>query len=93
MDQLDPHEATTLADDLDTAISKRDLIHQDRLGLRANIDWHAIGHEEAFLPAKRLITAIIAHRGSPSLQTHISRSRSNSSKSHGSLLSRLVIRV
>ena len=61
LDQLDPTESTSLADDLETVISKRDLIHQDKLGLRADIDWHAIGYDGAFLPAKRLIVAIIAH--------------------------------
>lgn len=63
IDQLDPKGSTTLADDLETVISKRDLIHQDKLGLRADIDWHAINYEGSFLPAKRLIAAIIAQSG------------------------------
>ncbi|WP_156026040.1 hypothetical protein [Sulfitobacter sp. 20_GPM-1509m] len=63
VDRLDPAGTTTLVDDLETVISKRDLIHQDQLGVRANIDWHSIGYESAFLPAKRLIAAIIVCSG------------------------------
>lgn len=66
LEQLDPKGATTLAGDLETVISKRDLIHRDKLGLRADIDWHAIGYEGAFLPAKRLVLGIIEHSEVPS---------------------------
>ena len=59
INRLDPEGTTTLGDDLKTVISKRDLIHQDKLGARADIDWHSIGYDSAFLPAKRLIAAII----------------------------------
>ena len=59
INRLDPEGTTTLGDDLETVISKRDLIHQDKLGARADIDWHSIGYDSAFLPAKRLIAAII----------------------------------
>jgi hypothetical protein len=63
INRLDPGGTTTLGDDLDTLISKRDLIHQDKLGARADIDWHSIGCDCAFLPAKRLIVAIIVCSG------------------------------
>jgi len=59
INRLDPKGTTTLGDDLDKVISKRDLIHQDKLGARADIDWHFICYDSAFLPAKRLIAAII----------------------------------
>lgn len=59
INRLDPEGTTTLVDDLEAVISKRDLIHQDKLGARADIDWHSIGYDSAFLPAKRLIAAII----------------------------------
>lgn len=63
INRLDPKGTTTLGDDLETVISKRDLIHQDKLGVRADIDWHSIGYDSAFLPAKRLIAAIIERSG------------------------------
>jgi hypothetical protein len=63
MGSLDPAGTTTLGDDLETVISKRDLIHQDKLGVRADIDWHSIDYDSAFLPAKRLIAAIIMRSG------------------------------
>lgn len=34
-----------------TVKSVRDLLHQDRLGAREDIDWHSMGFEEAFVPA------------------------------------------
>ena len=33
------------------AKSVHDLLHQDRLGAREDIDWHSMCYEEAFLPA------------------------------------------
>lgn len=36
-------------------IAVRDRIHQDRIGLRDQIDWHSFGYDEAFLPAAAAI--------------------------------------
>ncbi len=39
--------------------SVRDMIHQDRLGAREDIDWHSMGYDEAFLPALNAIRALL----------------------------------
>ena len=38
----------------------RDLLHQDRLGMRANIDWHALGYAHAFLPACQVVQCLLS---------------------------------
>lgn len=49
--------------DLNNAIERttavRDLLHQDRLGARENIDWHAFSYDEAFLPASSAISTLL----------------------------------
>ncbi|TIR17128.1 MAG: hypothetical protein E5X33_27190 [Mesorhizobium sp.] len=37
----------------------RDKIHQDRLGARAEIDWHAFDYNQAFVPAKEALGIVL----------------------------------
>jgi hypothetical protein len=37
----------------------RDKLHQDRLGARENIDWHALSYEAAFAPASHAIRTLL----------------------------------
>lgn len=39
--------------------SVRNKMHQDRLGARQEIDWHAFSFDDAFLPAKSAILALL----------------------------------
>ena len=40
-----------LARSVEATLAVRDLLHQDRLGAREMIDWHALRYEAAFVPA------------------------------------------
>lgn len=44
------------------AKSVRDLLHQDRLGAREDIDWHSMGYEEAFLPALSVMRGLLSQQ-------------------------------
>ena len=44
---------------VDATLAVRDKLHQDRLGLRENIDWHAISYDGAFMPARRAIGILL----------------------------------
>lgn len=48
---------------LDTAIRStsnvRDKLHQDQIGARTEIDWHAFGYEPAFIPASHAIGLLL----------------------------------
>ena len=37
----------------------RDKMHQDKIGVRTEIDWHALGFNAAFVPANRAIETIL----------------------------------
>ena len=37
----------------------RDKLHQDRLGVREDIDWHALSYEGAFSPARQAIQTLL----------------------------------
>lgn len=39
--------------------SVRNRLHQDRLGARENIDWHALSYNEAFVPASHAIRTLL----------------------------------
>lgn len=54
----DPEGAAGLDAKLETVIGVRDKIHQDRLGARQSIDWHAFSYEAAFAPAKDALNAL-----------------------------------
>jgi hypothetical protein len=40
-------------------LAVRDRLHQDRLGARADIDWHSLSYEDAFEPASRAISTLL----------------------------------
>lgn len=40
-------------------LSVRDKLHQDRLGLRENIDWHALSFDGAFVPASNALQTVL----------------------------------
>lgn len=44
---------------IDRILEVRDRLHQDRLGARGEIDWHAISYERAFTPAARAIRTLL----------------------------------
>lgn len=44
---------------LEIVTSVRNKIHQDRLGLRDCIDWHALGYENSFIPAKECLDFLL----------------------------------
>lgn len=48
-----------LNDCIERTLSVRDRLHQDTLGARANIDWHAFSYEAAFLPASSAIRILL----------------------------------
>ena len=37
----------------------RDKIHQDRIGARADIDWHDFGYDKAFIPARDALQPLL----------------------------------
>lgn len=37
----------------------RDKLHQDQIGARTEIDWHALGYEPAFIPASHAIRTLL----------------------------------
>ena len=47
-----------LAAAVDGTLAVRDKLHQDRLGLREDIDWHALSYEAAFIPASSALRTI-----------------------------------
>ncbi|WP_245332180.1 hypothetical protein [Bradyrhizobium sp. NAS80.1] len=51
--KFDPEAKSNLGADVDTVKSVRDKLHQDQLGARENIDWHAFSYDKAFTPAAR----------------------------------------
>jgi hypothetical protein len=61
--KFDPTENLGLSDDLDRAKSVRDRLHQDRLGARENIDWHAFSYADAFTPALRAVQCLLRING------------------------------
>lgn len=48
-----------LNDNVETTLAVRDKLHQDRLGAREEIDWHAFSYEAAFIPARRAIATLL----------------------------------
>jgi hypothetical protein len=48
---------------LDAAVRQtsdvRDKLHQDQIGARTKIDWHALGYEPAFIPASHAIGTLL----------------------------------
>ncbi|AVA13491.1 hypothetical protein [Sphingopyxis sp. MG] len=48
-----------LDESVERTLSVRDKLHQDQIGARANIDWHAFSYEAAFVPASHAIRTIL----------------------------------
>ena len=44
---------------VETTLMVRDKLHQDRLGVREDIDWHALSYEGAFSPARQAIQTLL----------------------------------
>lgn len=56
---FDPHEEHGLKENVDAVKKVRDKMHQDRLGLRADIDWHSFGYAAAFRPGHEAIQTLL----------------------------------
>jgi hypothetical protein len=57
--KFDPTGTLNLSEDVDRVRNVRDKLHQDRLGARQNIDWHAFSYEDAFTPALSAIRCLL----------------------------------
>lgn len=57
---FDPEAKFNLGTDVDTVKSVRDKLHQDQLGARENIDWHAFSYDKAFTPAARAMRCLLS---------------------------------
>lgn len=55
----DPDGEHGLDGDVVRTLAVRDLLHQDKLGARENIDWHAMTYDAAFEPASRAIRTLL----------------------------------
>jgi hypothetical protein len=59
MKKFDLDKKLGLDADFGNAKNVRDKLHQDKLGARAEIDWHAFTYEKAFVPASRAIRSLL----------------------------------
>jgi hypothetical protein len=59
VNNFDPFGKFALDADVDRVKSVRDKLHQDQLGARENIDWHAFSYEESFIPALRALRCLL----------------------------------
>lgn len=57
--KFDPEKKMGLDADVGNAKNVRDKLHQDKLGARAEIDWHAFTFEKAFVPAARAMRSLL----------------------------------
>lgn len=57
--KFDPEKKHGLAADVDGVKGVRDKLHQDKLGARENIDWHAFSYDRAFTPAARAMRSLL----------------------------------
>lgn len=55
----DPQGDHALTDAVNATVVVRDKLHQDRLGMREDIDWHALSYENAFVPASQAIGTLL----------------------------------
>jgi hypothetical protein len=55
----DPQAALDLEDKVRGVKAVRDKIHQDRLGARTEIDWHAFDYDHSFVPAKDTLANVL----------------------------------
>jgi hypothetical protein len=61
--KFDPEAKFGLDADVGGVKSVRDKLHQDRLGARENIDWHAFTYEAAFKPTARAMRCLLSTNG------------------------------
>jgi len=57
--KFDPCGDLSLSGDVNRVRGVRDKLHQDRLGARENIDWHAFSYADAFTPALRAMRHLL----------------------------------
>jgi hypothetical protein len=57
--RFDPEKKLGLAADVDSVKRVRDKLHQDKLGARESIDWHAFSYNRAFTPAARAVRSLL----------------------------------
>lgn len=57
--EFDPRGTHGLEGNVTHTKSVRDKMHQDRLGARADIDWHDFGYGEAFMPAMHALQPLL----------------------------------
>jgi hypothetical protein len=57
--KFDPEAKFGLVADVDSVEGVRDKLHQDRLGAREKIDWHAFAYDKAFTPAARAMRCLL----------------------------------
>jgi hypothetical protein len=57
--KFDPEKKMGLDADVGNAKNVRDKLHQDKLGARAEIDWHAFTYDKAFVPAARAMRSML----------------------------------
>ena len=62
MKKFDPEANLGLDVDVGSAKGVRDKLHQDKVGARAEIDWHAFTYEKAFAPAARAMRSLLRTR-------------------------------
>ncbi|NEU98883.1 hypothetical protein [Bradyrhizobium uaiense] len=62
--KFDPESKSKLVADVDTVKSVRDKLHQDQLGAREKIDWHAFSYDKAFTPAARAMRCLLSTNAS-----------------------------
>jgi hypothetical protein len=62
--KFDPEAKSDLGADVDTVKGVRDKLHQDQLGARASIDWHAFSYDKAFEPAARALRCLLSTNAS-----------------------------
>lgn len=57
----DPGDIYGLHALVDAILDVRDRLHQDRLGARGEIDWHALSYERAFAPGGKAVRTLLLH--------------------------------
>lgn len=55
----DPEDRHGLLANIETTLGVRDRLHQDRLGARAEIDWHSFTYDAAFVPARAAVRVLL----------------------------------
>lgn len=59
----DPEGESGLAALAEEIADLRDRLHQDRLGAREDIDWHAFSYDDAYAQSKAAIQIVLSRRG------------------------------